>query len=127
MKKKLKGMTLLEVIIAMVVMVIGASLLVESAVSIINTTKTSRTVVNQVNSQAPNVENKIIVDSVEMTSVPNSIGIECGGVTGALEVKKYHAPAVTTIVEGVDEGGNPVSSVKTIDPKSGDLKYFVLS
>lgn len=133
MKKKLKGMTLLEVIIAMVVMVIGAALLVQSAVGIINVKKTSRTVVNLVNSQSPVVENQAVINSVEITDavetgeLGNILDIRCGAVTGSVAVKKYHAPAVTTIVSSTDDEGNVVSSVKTVEPKSGNLKYFVLS
>lgn len=126
MKKKLKGMTLLEIIIAMVVMVICGTLIAETAVGVINMTKTSRTVINTVNSQCANVERRDSVGSVEMTGASGSISISCGAESGNLNVKKYHAPAVTEIVVSTDEEGNTVSSSREIDAKSGDLKYFVL-
>lgn len=127
MKRKLKGMTLLEIIIAMVVMVICGTLIAETAVGVINMTKTSRTVINTVNSQCANVERRDSVGSVEMTGGSDSISISCGATSGSLDVKKFHAPAVTEIVVSTGEDGSEISSAREIDSKSGDLKYFVLS
>lgn len=126
MKKKLKGMTLLEIIIAMVVMVICGTLIAESCVGVINMTKTSRTVINTVNSQSSNVERRDTVGSEEMVGASGVIGISCDSVAGDLKVKKYHAPAVTETVVSYDEAGNEITSERAVDSKSGDLKYFVL-
>lgn len=126
MKKKLKGMTLLEIIIAMVVMVICGTLIAETCVGVINNIKTSRTVINTVNSQSSGVVRKDELGSVEMTGASNTIGISCGGTSGSLNVKKYEAPVPKEVVITHDEEGNEISTEREIETKSGNLKFFVL-
>ena len=100
-------MTLMEVIIAMVVMVIASSLLVVSAVSIINNTRTARRVVNKVNEQAPVVENEAVV-SAYVTEEELKLQIVGAAAEYTLKVDKFEAPT-TQAPE---------------DERSGNLRYF---
>ena len=96
-KKTFKGMTLMEVIIAMVVMVIASSLLVVSAVSIINNTRTARRV----------VKNEAVV-SAYVTEEELKLQIVGAAAEYTLKVDKFEAPT-TQAPE---------------DERSGNLRYF---
>lgn len=106
-KKTFKGMTLIEVIIAMVVMVVASALLVLGAVSIINNTRTARRVVNKVNEQAPVVENEAVV-SAYVTGENLELQIVGAAEEYTLQVDKFEAPT-TQAPE---------------DERSGNLRYF---
>ncbi|MDO5148948.1 MAG: prepilin-type N-terminal cleavage/methylation domain-containing protein [Oscillospiraceae bacterium] len=111
-KKKLKGMTLMEVIIAMVVMVICASMLVEAAICVVNNTRTARTVIVKVDEQAPGVENRTVGTPYETGAV---LQLQYNGVH-TIPVDKYEAP--TTQVSDIQKSGNmkyfmPVTTVPT--------------
>lgn len=99
-KKKLKGMTLLEVIIAMVVMVICATLLVQSAVSVVYNTRTARNVISKVDEQASPVENRT-VPTAYVTG--DKIKLTYNG-TYYVAVDKYEAP--TTQAPDHERSGN---------------------
>jgi len=105
--RKISGMTLIEVIVAMAVMAVAATMLVLGAVSVINNTKISRTVVKTVNEQAPQVENLAVTSPYETGVVVN---YEYKSITGTVVVDKYQAPL-------------PVSMSES-QMKSGNLKYF---
>ena len=51
-KKTLKGMTLMEIIIAMVVLVIISSLIAEAGVGVVNNVRASKSVIENVNYQS---------------------------------------------------------------------------
>lgn len=108
--KKFKGMTLLEVIVAMVVMVIISSMLVLCASSVLNNRKTARTVITTVNNQAPDVEKRRIATPYAKDDVLN---LQYNGAAFTIPVDKYQADPVLSDENGV-----------TLEPKSGNLKYF---
>lgn len=106
-RKKLKGMTLMEIIIAMAVLIIVAGILVESAVVVINNIRISKNVVNTVNIQAPETENHQVVDSYD-TAV---LELRGASLTPAdLTIDKYQATVTL-----------PADS-----QRSGNLKYFLI-
>lgn len=105
-KKKLKGMTLMEVIVAMVVMAICGSLLVEACVCVVTNTRTARTVISKVDEQSTDVENRR--SSITPYEEGATLHIEYNGHDGNIAIDKFEAPTVQTPEE----------------QKSGNLKYF---
>ena len=106
-KKKLKGMTLMEIIIAMAVLIIIAGILVESAVAVVNNVRVSKSVVRTVNIQAPEVENRDVLTPYVTGDVINLTG---DGLSPAnISVDKYEA--TVTLPDG--------------EQRSGNMKYFV--
>lgn len=104
---KLKGMTLMEVIIAMVVMVICASILVIGATAVVNNTRTARHVITKVDEQAPDVENHPAAITAYETGAALNISFN-GAAGNAIPIDKFEAPTTQ------------VSS----DQACGNLKYF---
>lgn len=105
-KKKLKGMTLMEIIIAMAVMIIIAGILVESAVAVVNNVRISKNVVSTVNVQAPEVENRDVATPYVTGDVINLTG--AGLRPANIAVDKYEA--TVTLPAG--------------EQRSGNMKYF---
>ena len=115
-KKTLKGMTLLEVVIAIAVFAIAATLLVEAGLSIIYNVKSSRNLVKKVNFQSKIVACKPDAGSSDIVSTGTMIlNISADGVTGItpIEVNKYEAITET------DDDGNAV-----YEDVAGNLKFF---
>ena len=106
-RKKFKGMTLMEIIIAMAVMVIVAGILVQAAVVVINNVRISKTVVTTVNVQSPEVENQTVITPYKEDDTINLTG--AGLSSASIKVDKYQA----TVTMSAD------------DQRSGNLKYFV--
>lgn len=109
-KKKLKGMTLMEIIIAMVVLVICATMIVQAAVIVVNNTRTARTVIVKVDEQSPVIENRNVPVPYETNAV---LELE-GGFT--VPIDKYEAP--TTQASESQRAGNmkyfrPVTAAST--------------
>lgn len=106
-KKKLKGMTLMEIIVAMAVMIITAGILVECGIAVVNNVRVSKTVVRTVNQQAPEIENKAVPSPyIE----GDAISLSGAGLTPCtIPVDKYQA----TVTLSPDE------------QRSGNMKYFV--
>lgn len=104
-KKVFKGMSLIEVIVAMVVLVIVAALVAQVASGIVSNVRTSKSVVKKVNYQ--------------QSFVTSTNGALSGSVTFKLEesgckditAKLYEAPT------------DPAALYKNYD-KAGNLKYF---
>lgn len=109
-KKKLKGMTLMEVIIAMVIMAICGSLLVEACVCVVNNTRTARRVTSKVDEQATVIENR--PDEVTAYQEKDTIELKMGA-----------QPAVTMVVDKFEAPTTQVSE----EQRAGNLKYFVPS
>ena len=107
-KKVLKGMTLIEVLIAMVVMVVSASMLVLCAVSIFNSVRTSKSVVNKVNEQASVAENKAVIVPYE-TGQDIELQIVGDANSYTMKVDKFEVPTT--------QAPN--------DQHSGNFRYFV--
>ncbi len=106
-KKKLKGMTLMEIIVAMAVMIITAGILVECGVAVINNMRVSRTVITTVNQQAPEVENRSVADPYV---TGDTIRLSGAGLRSCnVMIDKYEA----TVTMAPDE------------QRSGNMKYFV--
>ena len=70
-KNKLKGMTLVEVIVALAVFTIMASLLVTVCVSISNSVVRTNRLTREINVQAPTAENRI-TDNTKVDAVKDS-------------------------------------------------------
>lgn len=106
-KKKLKGMTLMEIIVAMAVLIITSGILVECGVAVVNNVRVSRTVVTTVNQQAPEIENRRVATPY---AADNTIHLSGAGLPGVdIHVDKYEA----TVTMAPDE------------QRSGNMKYFV--
>ena len=105
-KKKLKGMTLMEIIIAMVVMAICGSLLVEACVCVVNNTRTARRVTSKVDEQASDVVNR--PPAITAYEEGANLHLSFGGSSGDITIDKFEAP--TTQVSD--------------EQKAGNLKYF---
>lgn len=106
-KKALKGMTLMEIIIAMLVMVICGAILVEACVSVVTNTRTARTVISKVDEQAAVIENR--PSTVTAYEEGASLSISYNGASGnPILIDKFEAPT-TQVAE---------------QSRSGNLKYF---
>lgn len=108
---KLRGMTLLEVIVAMVILVIGTTMVATGASSVVQNVRTSRHVVSKVNEQVGAVENRRVAGArMDDTGalVTGHIHLSYAGTPGDLFVEQFDAP--TTQVPA--------------DQRVGDLKYF---
>ncbi len=102
-KKTLKGMTLMEIIIAMLVMVICGAILVEACVSVVTNTRTARTVISKVDEQAPAIENRPAAITAYETG--DSLSISYNGAPGQpIPIDKFEAP--TTQVSDQEHSGN---------------------
>lgn len=116
-KKSLKGMTLLEVVIAIAVFAIAATLLVEAGLSIIYNVRSSRNLVKKVNFQSQIVACK--PDPTTSTDIVDTgtmnIELSTYGFTDVkpIEVKKYQA------ITEKDVDGNPI-----YEDVAGNLKFF---
>lgn len=112
-KRPLKGMTLMEVIIAMVVLVILASLCVEAAVGIISNVRTSKSVVQKVNYQSSFVTARSGSSSGTLSfKLVDDKGSEILADEENISVNIFEAPV------------DPAGKYKDYD-KAGNLKYFV--
>lgn len=115
-KKNLKGTTLLEVVIAIAVFAIAATLLVEAGLSVIYNVRSSRNIVKKVNYQSkivackPTSTSADIIDNGEMTL---SLTVEGDSCVGSVTVNGYEA-----ITEKDDEGNPKYEDV------AGNLKFF---
>ncbi len=121
-RKKLKGMTLLEVVIAIAVFAVAATLLVQAGLSVIYNVRSSKNLVKKVNYQSKIVAARPTpgVDS-EITEIGDIVlNLEAAGFSGSptLSVKGYEAEREM----GTDDDGNPV---ELYDDVAGNLKYFV--
>ncbi|MBR6598710.1 MAG: prepilin-type N-terminal cleavage/methylation domain-containing protein [Oscillospiraceae bacterium] len=121
-KKKLKGMTLLEVVVAIAVFAVAATLLVEAGLSVIYNVRSSKNLVKKVNYQSKIVAARPDpgVDS-DITEVGDMVlSLDAVGFSGApvLSVKGYEAEREM----GTDAEGNPVELYEDV---AGNLKYFV--
>ncbi len=106
-KKKLKGMTLMEIIIAMVIMTICGMLLVEAAVCVVNNTRTARRVTSKVDEQAADVANR--PTHITAYEEGDTLRLEYGGEHGDIVIDKFEAPT-TQVSE---------------EQKADNLKYFI--
>lgn len=128
-KRSLKGMTLIEIIIAMVVLVIISTMMAVAAVGVVNNLRTSKSVVEKVNYQSKfiydktsNSYNKYNPDDGSTVNTPylsNSMNISLAsdpdgstGIGSDIPVVMYEAP----------EDDNAI--YKNYD-RAGNLKFFV--
>lgn len=109
MKKRFfKGMTLMEIIIAMTVMVICGTILAMACVSVVNNTRTARHVTSKVNEQATVVENRDPAITAYRESDPLHLQIDGGGGSADINIDRYEAPTTQS----------------PDDERSGNLRYF---
>lgn len=111
---KLKGMTLVEVIVALAVFTIMASLLVTACMSVSKSIVRTNRLVREINIQAPLAENRASssTEVEKMTAFPNTIVIKSkSGVTlvDSIVIDNYH-------VKNSGEHGS--------DTVSGRFKFF---
>lgn len=111
---KLKGMTLVEVIVALAVFTIMASLLVTACMSVSKSIVRTNRLVREINIQAPLAENRASSSTKveKMTALPNTIVIKSkSGVTlvDSIVIDNYH-------VKNSGEHGS--------DTVSGRFKFF---
>lgn len=111
---KLKGMTLVEVIVALAVFTIMASLLVTACMSVSKSIVRTNRLVREINIQAPLAENRASssTEVEKMTALPNTIVIKSkSGVTlvDSIVIDNYH-------VKNSGEHGS--------DTVSGRFKFF---
>jgi len=107
-KKSLKGMTLMEIIIAMTVMVICGTILAMACLSVVNNTRTARHVTTKVNEQATVVENRDPSITAYREADQLHLEIRGGGGSADIGVDKFEAPTT----QSPDE------------QNSGNLRYF---
>lgn len=104
MKKKLKGMTLMEIIVSMAIFSISALILVSGAISVYNSIRNTRQLMKKVNYQAPIADRMPEVTSFNVQNI--DLKVEGGG-THSIEIKKFEVEP--------EELGQP----------AGNFKYFV--
>ena len=131
--KKFKGMTLLEIIIALFVFGAVAMILVQATVSIFVNVRASNDVLDKVIDEAPTAENRIKNSTTELpVTIAMNIGIETGDsqVTLAMNVKQYEVinPAVTTVATSSEAVTTTTPPANTEATKgkfvNGDFKFF---
>lgn len=106
--KKLKGMTLMEIIIAMTVMVISGTILAMACLAVVNNTRTARHVTTKVNEQATVVENRD--PSITAYQEANQLHFQIDGGTASADI-------------GIDKYEAPTTQAPE-DEMSGNLRYF---
>lgn len=138
-KKTLKGMTLMEIIIAMVVLVIISSLIAEAGVGVVNNVRASKSVIEKVNYQSKYITghstkfDAIGYDGsgdeipVETDMKKTSISFQLYDKTGAQIGQKvnadvYEAPGMDVAYDYKD--GTYKRADGTVYDRAGNLKYF---
>jgi prepilin-type N-terminal cleavage/methylation domain-containing protein len=101
-KKSIKGMTLMEIIVAMAVFSISALILVSGAISVYNSKRNTRNLVKKVNYQAPIADRMPDVSTYQT----DSLKVIVGGKPHNIEIQKYEVEP--------EESGQP----------AGNFKYF---
>ena len=114
-KKPLKGMTLLEVIIAMLIMVILASILIESCVCIIGNIRVAKNVNHKVNVQTHDVEYRSVKEAAYNEN--DVINLKYGDKEGSIKVDRYKASDIP------EDDKEHIKGVMDAD----NLKYFKLA
>lgn len=112
-KRSLKGMTLIEVIIAMVVLVIVSTMAVVAATSVLVNMRTSKSVIKKVDYQSP------IVASDGVSASSKSVKFSLQDSTGVSMGKEIAVPVYESPVD-------PAAMYGSYD-KAGNLKYFTYS
>lgn len=138
-KKTLKGMTLMEIIIAMVVLVIISSLIAEAGVGVVNNVRASKSVIEKVNYQSKYITghstkynaigddgsgNAIPVEAdMTKTSVSFQLYDKNGNSIGkSISADVYEAPGMDVAYDYKD--GTYKRADGTVYDRAGNLKYF---
>lgn len=112
-KRKLKGMTLMEIIVSMVIFSVSALILVQGAISVYNSTRKTKHLVQKINYQAPTADLMVVPDPTNTALVTNSLSQVQIAVKGS--ANKY-----TVNVQGVEVVPDPIVS----NQPAGNFKYF---
>jgi prepilin-type N-terminal cleavage/methylation domain-containing protein len=133
--KKIKGMTLIEVIIAMVVLVLMSTMVAMAASGVVTNVRTSKSVIEKVNYQSKYItgtEKKYVADdggggtvekNMNKTSLSFSLQDSSGGALGnTINADVYEAPGMADAIDYAD--GTYKRSDGTVYDKAGNLKYF---
>lgn len=91
-KKSLKGMTLIEIIIAMTLLIVVATMLVSGAYSAVANMRAAQKVASKTATQAPYADNHKNADSDGTISI--NINVVGGGKSNTFNVDAYHVKDV---------------------------------
>lgn len=91
--KKLKGMTLMEIIISMVIFSVSALILVQGAISVYYSMRKTRKLVKKINYQAPIADRMPEATSYEVENVNIQV---VGGKSHNFNIKKYEVEPAET-------------------------------
>ncbi len=110
--KKLKGMTLMEIIISMVIFSVSALILVQGAISVYYSMRKTRKLVKKINYQAPIADRMndsgTEINNISSTSIPPVFVLSANGKNYSIEVDEYQVNPNTT----------------ELNQPAGDFKYF---
>lgn len=130
-KKSLKGMTLLEIIIAMVVLVIISTLIAEAGVGVVNNVRASKSVIEKVNYQSKYISghSKTYKDvdgneqNMNKTSLSFQLQDTAGGNLGnPISADVYESPGMDVAFDYKD--GTYKRADGSVYDMAGNLKYF---
>lgn len=130
-KKHLKGMTLLEVIIAMVVLVVLSTLIAEAGVGVVNNVRASKSVIEKVNYQSKYIsgQSKTYKDvdgndqNMNKTSISFQLQSTVGGNLGnPISADVYESPGMDVAFDYKD--GTYKRADGSVYDRAGNLKYF---
>lgn len=93
MKKSLKGMTLMEIIVAMVIFSVTALILVQGAIASYKSTSQTRELVKKINYQAPIADRMPEVSTYDVENIQVQV---VGGGSHNFDVKKYEVEPAET-------------------------------
>lgn len=105
MKKSLKGMTLMEIIVAMAVFSISALILVSGAISVYNSIRNTRQLTKKVNYQAPIADRMPELTTYDVETI--QVQVVGGGTPHDIQINKYEVVP--------EETGQPAGNFKYFD------------
>lgn len=125
-KKKLKGMTLIEIIISLAIFAMLGVILVLVSMQVISYTKGTRNLNNKVAEQGPVAEaqasDKLLNETVKITVKPST------GDAGVLTGKLYTTADLGDLVQSTtDSNGDPVYSAVPKSEMNGNLNFKYVS
>lgn len=130
-RKSLKGMTLLEIIIAMVVLVVMSTLIAEAGVGVVNNVRASKSVIEKVNYQSKYItgHSKTYkdVDGNEQNMAKSSVSFQLQSETGSnlgnpISGDVYESPGMDVAFDYKD--GTYKRADGSVYDMAGNLKYF---
>jgi prepilin-type N-terminal cleavage/methylation domain-containing protein len=134
-KKSFKGMTLIEVIIAMVVLVLMSTMIAMAASGVVSNVRASKSVIEKVNYQSKYITGSAkkypaddgaggtIDKNMNKTSLSFSLADTSGGALGnTISADVYEAPGMADAADYIN--GTYKRADGTVYDRAGNLKYF---